>query len=83
MLDKIGQTQNMRQVAGTIPIRHRCTVGVAGECISRALPDEARLLATRCVERSSLRIGMAVEPVWASERTGALTGIAHFRPVAE
>ena len=26
-------------------------------------------------------IGMAVEPVWAEERTGAMTDIIHFRPV--
>ena len=26
-------------------------------------------------------IGTAVEPVWAEERTGAMTDIIHFRPV--
>jgi hypothetical protein len=31
MPDKIGQTQDMPQVAGTIPIHHRYTVGMAVE----------------------------------------------------
>ncbi len=53
MLDKIGQTQDLRQVAGTVSIHHRYTVGVA------------------------------VEPVWAGELSGAPTNMEHYRPVAE
>ena len=153
MLDKIGQTRNMRQVAGNIPIHHRYTLGVAGERFFRALRDEARLLAAPCarcdtallppkmycarcfqetgddwveiagpgrvatytmlhydldgeplaepqivalvqwpgirggllhriggVDPAAVHTGMAVEPVWADHRTGALSDIAHFRP---
>ena len=39
MLDKISQTSGMRQVAGTIPIHHRYTMGVAGGAV---LPRPAR-----------------------------------------
>jgi uncharacterized OB-fold protein len=45
MLDKIGQSEKMRQVKGTIPIHHRYTVGVAGE---QFLRDEQHLLASPC-----------------------------------
>ena len=30
---------------------------------------------------SEVAFGMAVEPVWAEERTGAMADISHFRPV--
>ena len=156
MLDKIGQTQNMRQVAGTIPIHHRYTLGVAGERFFRALRDEGRLLAAPCarcevallppkmycercfretseewvevsgpgrvrsftvlrydldgqpldapqivallewpgirggllhrlgeIAPGAVRTGMAAEPVWARQRTGALTDISHFRPASD
>ena len=29
---------------------------------------------------TSVHIGMAVEPVWAEQRTGAMSDISHFRP---
>jgi uncharacterized OB-fold protein len=48
MLDKVGQTSGMRQVAGTIPIHHRYTLGVAGERFFRAMRDEQQLLAAPC-----------------------------------
>ena len=153
MLDKVGQTSGMRQVAGTIPIHHRYTLGVAGERFFRAMRDEQQLLAAAVPEMrrpsapgqnvlramlpgdrrrlgpdggaglraqftvlhrdleeqpldppvvvaliswpnargglvhrldevtpANVTIGMAVEPAWASERTGALTDISHFRP---
>ncbi len=156
MLDKIGQTSGMRQVAGTIPIHHRYTLGVAGERFFRAIRDEGRLLASPCarcdvallppkmycercfretgeewievsgpgsvrsftvlhrdldeqpldrpqvvaviewpgirgglihrlggVAPADVRTSMAVEPVWAEKRAGALSDISHFRPVAE
>ena len=32
------------------------------------------------VEPEGVSLGMAVEPVWAEERTGAMSDIAYFRP---
>lgn len=34
----------------------------------------------REVEVSSVRLEMAVEPVWAGQRVGAMSDISHFRP---
>jgi uncharacterized OB-fold protein len=34
----------------------------------------------REVEPDRITIGMAVEPVWAGERAGAMSDISHFRP---
>lgn len=35
----------------------------------------------REIESDRVTIGMAVEPVWATERVGAMSDINHFRPV--
>ena len=32
---------------------------------------------------SEVSLGMAVEPVWAEERTGAMSDISHFRPAVQ
>ena len=153
MLDKPGQMRNLRQVAGTIPISHRYTLGVAGERFFKGLRDNKQILASpcpkcldlllpakmyceRCFEETSadwvpmegpgfvrsftvmhrdldeqplehplivalvtwtdargglihqvagidaveVESGLAVEPVWSEERTGAMTDILHFRP---
>ena len=153
MLEKVGQSRELRQVPGTIPISHRYTLGVAGERFFKALRDSQQILASPCPRCSGLLLparmycercfeetgdewvaltgpaylrsftvlhygleeealdppeivalvtwpeargglvhrlagvdvedvetGMAVEPVWAAERTGAWTDILHFRP---
>jgi len=33
--------------------------------------------------QAEVSLGMAVEPVWAEERTGAMSDISHFRPVVQ
>lgn len=153
MLEKIAQPQNLRQIAGNIPIHHRYTLGIAGERFFRALRDEARILAAPCAQcqtallppkmycercfqetgndwipitapgriatytilhqnldgqpltppqiialiqwpetrgglihhigettPAAVHTGLPVQPVWATQRTGALTDISHFRP---
>lgn len=156
MLDKASQPRNTMQVAGSIPIYHRYTLGVAGERFFKAMRDNQHLLASPCpkcadfllppkmycercfeettddwvvlegpgyvrsftvlhrdldeeplqtplivamvswpeargglihrlggVEPDEVELGMAVEPVWSQERTGAMSDIDHFRPVTE
>ena len=34
------------------------------------------------VDPNQVTLGMAVEPVWADTRLGAMSDISHFRPVA-
>ncbi len=153
MLDKVSQPRNMRQVAGTIPMSHRYTLGVAGERFFKGLRDDRQILAAPCPKCQDLLLpakmycercfvetrsewvpmegpgfvrsytvlhqdldeqplssplvvalvtwpdargglihqlggidplevesGLAVEPVWSEERTGAVTDILHFRP---
>ncbi|MDA0264401.1 MAG: Zn-ribbon domain-containing OB-fold protein [Chloroflexi bacterium] len=48
MLDKANHTRKIRQVAGTIPIFHRYTLGVAGERFFKAMRDNQQLLASPC-----------------------------------
>jgi uncharacterized OB-fold protein len=45
---------------------------VRGGLIHRVISDQAEV-----------SLGMAVEPVWAEERTGAMSDISHFRPVVQ
>ena len=48
MLDKASQPRNTMQVAGSIPIYHRYTLGVAGERFFKAMRDNQQLLASPC-----------------------------------
>ena len=62
----------MRQITGTIAIQPQI-VAVA-ECSGVRGGLRHKLDG---VDPDVVSIGMAVEPVWADERTGALTDIAH------
>ena len=52
MLDKVNQPRSIMQVAGSIPIYHRYTLGVAGERFFKAMRDSQQLLASPCPQCS-------------------------------
>ncbi|MGH2740409.1 MAG: Zn-ribbon domain-containing OB-fold protein [Actinomycetota bacterium] len=48
MLEKLSDPGKVKLWAGSVPVRHRYTPGIAGEAFFRALKEDGRLLASRC-----------------------------------